>query len=107
MRGLFFSIILISSFSLFSQQEDKRNLNVHFRVNNTFGELSNLVIREVYESGFKDTVFAKKENYSFQFPVKKHVLLEFICGGLDARRTAFNTDILDSLKTIPFFDLVA
>ena len=75
MRGLFFSIILISSFSLFSQQEDKRHLNVHFRVNNTFGELTNLVIREIYESGFKDTVFAEKANHSIHIPVNKHVLL--------------------------------
>lgn len=71
------------------------------------GQKTPLVIRKIHEGGFKDTVFAKKENYSFQFPVKKHVLLEFICGGLDARRTAFNTDLLDSLKTIPFFNLVA
>jgi hypothetical protein len=49
----------------------------------------------------------KKKTILFHFQIKKHVLLEFICGGLDARRTAFNTDILDSLKTIPFFNLVA
>ena len=106
MRGLFFSIILISSFSLFSQQEDKRHLNVHFRVNNTFGELTNLVIREIYESGFKDTVLAEKANHSIHIPVNKHVLLEFICEGHLTKRVAFNTDVPDDLKNIPFFNLV-
>ena len=106
MRGLFFFILLVFSFSLFSQQEDKRHLNVHFRVNNTFGELTNLVIREIYESGFKDTVFAEKANHSIRIPVNKHVLLEFICEGHVTKRVAFNTDVPDDLKNIPFFNLV-
>lgn len=106
MRGLFFCIVLVSSFSLFSQQEDKRHLNVHFRVNNTFGELTNLVIREVYESGFKDTVFTEKANHSIHIPVNKHVLLEFICKGHVTKRIAFNTDVPGDLKNIPFFNLV-
>jgi len=55
----------------------------------------------------KTLFLLKKKTILFHFQIKKHVLLEFICGGLDARRTAFNTDILDSLKTIPFFNLVA
>jgi len=106
MRGLFFCFILISWFSLFSQKENERHLNIHFQVNNTFGELTNLVIREIYESGFKDTVFAEKANHSILIPVNKHVLLEFICEGHVTKRVAFNTDVPDDLKNIPFFNLV-
>ena len=96
----------MSSFSLFSQNEKERHLNVHFKVNNTFGELTNLVIREVYENGQKDTVFAEKANHSIHIPVNKHVLLEFICEGHVTKRVAFSTDVPDDLKNIPFFDLV-
>ena len=106
MRGFFFCFILISWFSLFSQKKNERHLNIHFQVNNTFGELTNLVIREIYESGFKDTVFAEKANHSIHIPVNKHVLLEFICEGHVTKRVAFNTDVPDDLKNIPFFDLV-
>ena len=106
MRVLFFCFILMSSFSLFSQNEKERHLNVHFKVNNTFGELTNLVIREVYENGQKDTVFAEKANHSIHIPVNKHVLLEFICEGHVTKRVAFNTDVPDDLKIIPFFNLV-
>ena len=106
MRGLFFCFILISSFSLFSQKESGRYLNIHFKVNNNFGELTNLVIREIYESGFKDTVFTEKANHSIHIPVNKHVLLEFICKDHVTKRVAFNTDVPDDLKNIPFFNLV-
>jgi hypothetical protein len=105
MRGLFFCFILISSFSLFSQKNNERHLKVHFRVNNSFAELTNLIIREVYESGFKDTVFAEKANHSIDIPVNKHVLLEFICEGHVTKRVAFNTAVPDDLKNIPFFNL--
>ena len=105
MRGLFFCFILIS-FTSFSQKANERHLKVHFKVKNTFGELTNLVIREIYESGFKDTVFAEKANHSIHIPVNKHVLLEFICEGHITKRVAFNTDVPDNLKNIPFFNLV-
>lgn len=105
MRGLLFCFILIS-FTSFSQKANERHLKVHFKVKNTFGELTNLVIREIYENGFKDTVFAEKANHSIHIPVNKHVLLEFICEGHITKRVAFNTDIPDNLKNIPFFNLV-
>ena len=106
MKGLFFCFVLICSISLFSQKENERHLNVHFQVKNTFGELTNLVIREIYESGFKDTVFTGKANHSIHIPVNKHVLLEFICKDHVTKRVAFNTDVPDDLKNIPFFNLV-
>ena len=73
---------------------------------NSFGEPTELVIGEIYENGFKDTVFAEKANHSIHIPVNKHVLLEFICEGHVTKRVAFNTDVPDDLKNIPFFDLV-
>ena len=106
MKGLLLCFILISSFLSFSQEQTERHLHVHFKVNNTFGELTNLVIREIYENGAKDTIFAEKANHSINIPVNKHVLLEFICKEHVTKRVAFNTDVPDDLENIPFFNLV-
>ena len=106
MRGLFLCLIVISTLSFFSQRKGDKHLHVHFKVNNTFGELTNLVIREVYENGSKDTIFAEKANHSIDIPVNNHVLLEFICKGHVTKRVAFNTDVPDDIEEIPFFNLV-
>ena len=106
MRGLFICFIVFSTFSFFSQGKSDKHLHVHFKVSNTFGELTNLVIREVYENGSKDTVFAEKANHSIYIPVNNHVLLEFICKGHVTKRVAFNTDVPDDIEEIPFFNLV-
>ncbi len=106
MRGLFLCLIVFSTLSFFSQRKGDKHLHVHFKVNNTFGELTNLVIREVYENGSKDTIFAEKANHSIDIPVNNHVLLEFICKGHVTKRVAFNTDVPDDIEEIPFFNLV-
>jgi len=69
-------------------------------------ELTNLIVREVYQDGSKDTVLVEKANHSIDIPVNRHVLLEFVCPGHVTKRVAFNTDIPLSLQNIPFFDLV-
>ena len=104
MRYFFYTLLLITS-SLFSQTNDERHLHIHFKVNNAFGELTNLIVREIYQDGSKDTVLVEKANHSIDLPVNRHVLLEFICPGHVTKRVAFNT-IPPSLQNIPFFDLV-
>lgn len=106
MRHFFLIILLLISSSLFSQTSDERHLHVHFKVNNAFGELTNLIVREIYQDGSKDTVLVEKANHSIDIPVNRHVLLEFVCPGHVTKRVAFNTDIPLSVQRIPFFDLV-
>ena len=103
---LFFLILLLINSPLFSQKKDGRHLHIHFKVNNTFGELTNLIVREVYQDGSKDTVLVEKANHSIEIPVNRHVLLEFVCPGHVTKRVAFNTDVPLALHKIPFFDLV-
>ena len=106
MRHFFSIALLLITSSLFSQTNDERHLHIHFKVNNAFGELTNLIVREVYQDGSKDTVLVEKANHSIDLPVNRHVLLEFICPGHVTKRVAFNTDIPPGLQNIPFFDLV-
>ena len=94
------------SSSLFSQTKEERHLHIHFKVNNTFGELTNLIVREIYQDGSKDTVLVEKANHSIDLPVNRRVMLEFICPGHVTKRVAFNTNVPASLQKIPFFDLV-
>ena len=54
----------------------------------------------------KTLFLLKKKTILFHFHIKKHVLLEFICEGHITKRVAFNTDVPDDLKNIPFFNLV-
>ena len=106
MRHFFYLAILLITSSLFSQTKDERHLHIHFKVNNAFGELTNLIVREVYQDGSKDTVLVEKANHSIDIPVNRHVLLEFVCPRHVTKRVAFNTDIPLGLQNIPFFDLV-
>ena len=106
MRCFFYIILLVTSSSLFSQTNDERHLHIHFKVNNTFGELTNLIVREIYQDGSKDTVLVEKANQSIDIPVDRRVMLDFICPGHVTKRFAFNTDVPTSLQRIPFFDLV-
>ena len=48
----------------------------------------------------------EKANHSIDLPINRRVLLEFICPGHVTKRVAFNTDVPEGLKIIPFFDLV-
>ena len=106
MRKLAFLILLFIYSSLFSQNEDSRSLHIHFKVTNSFGELTNLIVREIYEDGAIDTIYTEKANHSIEIKVNEHVLLEFICKGHITKRVAFNTDVPDELKVLPFFDLI-
>ena len=106
MRYFFYIIQLSISLSLFSQTNDERHLHIHFKVNNAFGELTNLIVREIYQDGSKDTVLVEKANHSIDLPINRRVLLEFICPGHVTKRVAFNTDVPADLQRIPFFDLV-
>ena len=106
MRYFFYIILFIISSSLFSQTKEERHLHIHFKVNNTFGELTNLIVREIYQDGSKDTVLVEKANHSIDLPVNRRVMLEFICPGHVTKRVAFNTNVPASLQKIPFFDLV-
>ncbi len=106
MRHFFYIALLLITSSLFSQTKDERHLHIHFKVNNAFGELTNLIVREVYQDGSKDTVLVEKANHSIDIPVNRHVLLEFVCPRHVTKRVAFNTDIPLGLQNIPFFDLV-
>jgi|TARA_Y100000385_G_scaffold243460_1_gene260963 hypothetical protein len=105
MRVIICSLLLLFTVSFFSQKIDERHLHVHFKVSNSFGELTNLIVREVYQDGSKDTVLVEKANHSIDIPINRHVLLEFICPGHVTKRVAFNTDVPNSLQVIPFFDL--
>ena len=106
MRYFFYIVLFIISSSLFSQTNDERHLHIHFKVNNAFGELTNLIVREIYQDGSKDTVLVEKANHSIDLPVNRRVMLEFICSGHVTKRVAFNTSVPASLQKIPFFDLV-
>ena len=106
MRYFFYIILFLTSSSFFSQTNDKRHLHIHFKVNNTFGELTNLIVREIFQDGSKDTVFVEKANHSIDLPINRRILLEFICPGHVTKRVAFNTEVPASLQRIPFFDLV-
>lgn len=106
MRLLISFFLLFITSNLLSQKNDERHLHVHFKVNNEFGELTNLIVREIYQDGSKDTVLVEKANHFIDIPVNRHVLLEFICASHVTKRVAFNTDVPASLQKIPFFDLV-
>ena len=106
MKNLLFFLLFIIHSTAFSQNKTDRHLHIHFKVNNAFGELTNLIVREVYEDGFSDTIYAEKANHSIDIDVNKHVLLEFVCPGHVTKRVAFNTDVPDDLLVLPFFDLV-
>ena len=106
MRYFFYIILLLISSSLFSQIKEERHLHIHFKVNNAFGELTNLIVREIYKDGSKDTVLVEKANHSIDLPINSRILLEFICPGHVTKRVAFNTEVPASLQRIPFFDLV-
>ena len=106
MRLLILFLFFLNCFSFFSQNEDIRHLHIHFKVTNAFGELTNLIVREIYEDGAIDTIYTEKANHSIDIDVNEHVLLEFICKGHVTKRVAFNTDVPDELKVLPFFDLV-
>ena len=92
-------------FFFFSQGEDVRHLHIHFKVTNSFGELTNLIVREIYYDGAIDTIYIEKANHSIEIDVDEHVILEFICKGHVTKREAFNTGVPDELKVLPFFDL--
>ena len=76
MKNLLFLLLFIIHSTAFSQNKTDRHLHIHFKVNNAFGELTNLIVREVYEDGFSDTIYAENANHSIDIDVNKHVLLE-------------------------------
>ena len=81
MRLLILFLCFFNCFSFFSQDEDIRHLHIRFKVTNSFGELTNLMVREIYDDRAMDTIYSEKANHSLGIDVNEHVLLEFICKG--------------------------
>ena len=73
MRLLILFLFFLNSFSFFSQDEDTRHLHIHFKVTNAFGELTNLIVTEIYEDGAIDTIYTEKANHSIDIDVNEHV----------------------------------
>ena len=101
----YLTIFFIFHYLLTSAATTERHVHLHIKVTNGFGEVTNFIIREIYENGKIDTVQAIEANHILDLPVNHKVLLEIICPHHVTRRIAINTTVSDDLEFIPFYEL--
>ncbi len=90
-----------------SQSYSDTRLHIKGKVLNTSGKVKNVSIRIVHDDGVIDTLIAKKGKYNLHLELNHKILLEFECLDTEhyTKRIAFNTNVPESTKKIPFFDL--
>ena len=115
-KSLFF---ILFPFALFSQTaksikmevlnystEDHR-LHIKGQTLNTMGKVHEVRIRVVHDDGVIDTINSKNGKYNLHLEMNHKILIEFEC--LDnkhyIKRIAFNTNVPNDTKKIPYFDL--
>ena len=104
MKNILF-VFFIFQCLIISAATNERHVHIHFKVTNGFGEVTNFIIREIYENGKIDTVQAIEANHILDLPVNHKILLEIICPNHVTRRIAINTTVPDNLEYIPFYEL--
>jgi hypothetical protein len=104
MKNILF-VFFIFHCLMISAVTNERHVHIHFKVTNGFGEVTNFIIREIYENGKIDTVQAIEANHILDLPVNHKILLEIICPHHVTRRIAINTTVPDDLVYIPFYEL--
>lgn len=115
----YFLIILFLPFSILSQSNDlnqskvskyeleDHRLHIKGKSFNSSGKVHNVRIRIVHDDGVIDTLLSSNGKYNLHLEMNHKILIEFEC--LDnmhyIKRIAFNTQVPDNIKRIPFFDL--
>ena len=111
--------LILFPFALFSQNtksnkeeilnystEDHR-LHIKGQTFNTLGKVHDVRIRVVHDDGVIDTINSNNGKYNLHLEMNHKILIEFEC--LDnkhyIKRIAFNTNVPNETKRIPYFDL--
>lgn len=99
--------IIYSSLNTLKAQESKedRMLNIKGGIVNMSGKVKNAIIRIVHDNGIVDTIYSKKGKYNLHLEVNHKILIEFIAAGHYTKRVGFNTEVPETQKSIPLFDL--
>ena len=100
-------MLLIPSLIFCQDEERDTRLHIKGKTFNSSGKVHNVSIRVIHDDNFIDTVFSFNGKYDLHLEFNHKILLEFECldGDHYIKRIAFNTNIPDDVKKIPFFDL--
>tara|TARA_B110000305_G_scaffold89472_1_gene100872 strand:+ start:109 stop:651 length:543 start_codon:yes stop_codon:yes gene_type:complete len=113
---LFISLLTFTFFSqsvksneneILNYSTNDHRLHIKGQTFNTTGKVHDVRIRIVHDDGVIDTVNSKNGKYNLHLEMNHKILLEFEC--LDnkhyIKRIAFNTNVPNNTKKIPYFDL--
>ena len=113
---LFISLLTFTFFSqsvksneneILNYSTNDHRLHIKGQIFNTTGKVHDVRIRIVHDDGVIDTVNSKNGKYNLHLEMNHKILLEFEC--LDnkhyIKRIAFNTNVPNNTKKIPYFDL--
>ena len=99
--------VILIPFLIIGQSYEDTRLHIKGKTFNSVGKVHNVSIRIVHDNGVIDTILSNNGKYNLHLEFNHKILLEFECldGNHYTKRIAFNTNIPEEVKKIPFFDL--
>ncbi len=90
--------------SIYSQDDNKRTLQVKGQIVNTIERVKNVEIIFILNGKINDTIIVTNGRYDILLPLESEIMLEFVAPEHYIKRIAFDTHV-SSRKKIPYFDL--